>query len=70
MPVPVFILGTAMNKNEINDDVTMFVVISAIDNCVYGPFHTYATVLAFAEESDGSIYRCVDVEPVSDRSAA
>lgn len=53
-----------MNKDEIadDDDVTMFVVISAIDNCAYGPFHTYATAFAFAEDSDGSIYRCVDVK--------
>jgi hypothetical protein len=60
-----------MNKNEIgDDDVTMFVVISAADNCAYGPFHTYATALAFAEDSDGSIYRCVDAVPPSDRRAA
>jgi hypothetical protein len=46
---------------ETNDDnITMFVVISAIDKTAHGPFSTRASALAFAQEADGGVFRLVD----------
>jgi hypothetical protein len=49
----------AMYAEQEDDGVTMFVVISAIDYCAYGPFDTRAAALAFAETSDGTVFTCV-----------
>jgi hypothetical protein len=47
---------------EKDDGISQFAVISAVNNLIYGPFHTYATADRFAEEVDGSIFKLVEVD--------
>jgi hypothetical protein len=50
-----------LHRDDHDDGVSQFAVISAADNCIYGPFHTYASADHFAEEADGSIFKLVRV---------
>jgi hypothetical protein len=43
-----------------DDEVTQFVVISAADNRVHGPFFTRATAYAHAEAADGTVFVCME----------
>ena len=45
-----------------DDEVAQFVVISAADNCAYGPFFTRATAYEFAEDADGTVFVCTEDE--------
>jgi hypothetical protein len=50
------------NPNDADDGVSQFIVISAMDNGIYGPFHTHATALEFAEDTDGSVFRLLEAD--------
>jgi hypothetical protein len=38
------------------DEITVLMVVSAIDDGAYGPFLTHGDALAFAEKADGSVF--------------
>jgi len=52
-------MTTAMNRSQIDDETTMFIVISDTD-VVAGPFFTRETAYEYAEAADGSVFRLVD----------
>src|SRR5262245_35933796 len=46
----------------VDDEITQYAVVSAVDNLVHGPFFTLANALVCAEDADGTVYRLVEVE--------
>jgi hypothetical protein len=49
---------THMPKELKELTVTVLMVVSAVDDGVYGPFSTQTDALAFAEDADGAIFEC------------
>ena len=47
--------------------ITLYMVMSDIDDNVHGPFATYYDALGFAEPADGSVFECtalIDIKEV------
>jgi len=51
--------SVANNDND-DDEDTLFVVISDIDGCAHGPFHTREKTLECAKKVGGSVFLCVE----------